>query len=819
MLESRICRGLALLAVAALASSGCNRDWDANSGPAGSQKAEAVAAGPLHGDAGAVGAGATGPVGTPALPGALAGNRASYATLPDRGDLIGYPGQRVVRQQGAYTWHRADVSEAHALRAIVDGVLRFTTPDGRQLAFEYERHVEHASGDWTWVGRLLGAPVGRHAILTFGAEAVFGSIAQPSDQPLRLAMRDGGSWLVETDAELQARAQERVLRHEEPDFLIPPELAAQEAAGAGSIDGSPADVQPSPSSSTASAATASATVVDILVGYTPGFATAQGGASAAVTRINFLVEIGNQGFANSQVDARLRLVHAMQVEYPDATDNGDTLEKLTGYKSGSGSVTPDPAFSALRAARETYGADLVTLVRKFSDPENDGCGIAWLIGGGQTQITLGHQYFGYSVVSDGQDQGTDGKTYFCRDETMVHEFGHNMGSAHDIETAKGDDGVLDADDYGRYPYSFGYRTAPGNGDFYTIMAYGEKRDAAPYQKAYRVFSNPRITFCGGFACGLENQADNARSLGQTIPIIAGFRASRVTETTTVSVQDLLAIYRMGGSGYTEVYGATRASNYKSSIAPMITALRQSGRDTSWKFMLGDYNRDGVRDLYSVKKMGGSGRTEVHVLDGASGFTRFLTHRASILHQTGSDDRWTFRLGDYNRDGILDVYGIQRMGSSGMTELHVLNGADHFSSFLTNRTTALAATGNDYSWKFDVGDFNRDGFQDLYAISKVGQAGRTYLYILSGAAGMKSVLFETQTALHSTGTDNSWDFKLGDYNRDGILDLYALKKNGASGTTEVHVLDGANNYRSFATHIATVLPPTGTDSTWEFEIAR
>jgi peptidyl-Asp metalloendopeptidase len=759
----------------------------------------------------------------PALPGGMAGGRDSLAALPDSRDLVGYPTQRVVRQEGAYAWHRADVSEAHALRAIVDGVLRFTTPAGQQLSFQYERHVEHPSGDWTWVGRLLDAPIGRQAILTFGPEAVFGSIGQPSGHPLRLAMRDGASWLVETDSALHASAEGRVLRHEEPDFLLPPELAAAtgaQADGHETAESSASGVDGSPSTSTANATTSSATVVDILVGYTPGFATAQGGASAAVTRINFLIEVGNEGFSKSQVDARLRLVHAMQVNYPDATDNGDTLEKMTGYSTASRSkTTPDPAFNALRAARETYGADLVTLIRKFNDPENDGCGIAWLIGGGQTPISQGYEYFGYSVVSDGQDQGTDGKTYFCRDETMVHEFGHNMGSAHDRESAKGDDGTLDADDYGRYPYSFGYRTGPGSGDFYTIMAYREQRESGAQQTAYRVFSNPRITICGGFPCGVENQADNARSLGQTIPIIAGFRASRVTEATTVSPQDLVAIYRMGGSGYTEIYGATRASNYKSPFAPMITALRQTGRDTSWSFMLGDYNRDGVRDLYTIKKMGGSGRTEVHVLDGAAGFTRFLTHRASVLHQTGSDHRWTFRLGDYNRDGILDVYGIQRMGNSGMTELHVLNGADHFSSFLTNRTTALPATGNDYAWKFEVGDFNRDGFQDLYAISKVGSGGYTYLYILSGAAGMKSVLFETRTALHSTGTDNSWDFKLGDYNRDGILDLYAIKKNGASGTTEVHVLDGAKNYRSFATHIATVLAPTGTDSTWEFEIAR
>ena len=52
------------------------------------------------------------------------------------------------------------------------------------------------------------------------------------------------------------------------------------------------------------------------------------------------------------------------------------------------------------------------------------------------------------------------------------------------------------------------------------MAYGDSGQAK-----VRVFSNPDITFCGGFACGVPNQADNARSLRQTIPIIAAFRAA------------------------------------------------------------------------------------------------------------------------------------------------------------------------------------------------------------------------------------------------------------------------------------------------------
>ena len=208
----------------------------------------------------------------------------------------------------------------------------------------------------------------------------------------------------------------------------------------------------------ATAASSTATV-DVVLGYSPGFAADHGGTSGAVTRLNYLVDVANTAYTNSGINAKVRLVHAMQVTYTDSSSNDSTLQKLTGYDTTTNhQTTPDPAFNALRAARDQYGADLVSLVRSYRDPENDGCGIAWLIGGGQSGISTSDSYFGYSVVSDGTDAGTDGHTYYCLDETLAHEMGHNMGAAHDVETSKGDDGTLDPEDYGAYSYSFGYKT-------------------------------------------------------------------------------------------------------------------------------------------------------------------------------------------------------------------------------------------------------------------------------------------------------------------------------------------------------------------------
>jgi hypothetical protein len=438
----------------------------------------------------------------------------AFASLEDRGDLVAYPAGRAVRRQGAYTWHRADVSEAHALAAI-GGVLRITAPDGRALEYAYEHHVEHPSGDWTWVGRPRDGDPGQEAIITFGADAVFGALPVPGDNALRMTTRDGAGWLVETDGRLEAAAGAAAHATTGQDFLVPEPAAIR----AETVSALPGDT-PGTASAPAPAAT---TTVDVLVGYTGGFAAAQGSGSAALTRIHFLVDVGNQALANSAVSTRVRLVHAMQVNYTDGNANDVALEQMTGYDQDANRwVTPAPAFDALRAARETYGADLVSLVRDFRTPEHDGCGIAWLIGGGLSQITQGYADFGYSVVSDGID-ADGGSNYFCRDETFIHELGHNMGSAHDVETAKGDDGVLEnPDDYGRYTYSFGYRTTQSTGNFYTVMAYGESG-----QTAYRIFSNPDETgFCGGRACGTSN-ADNARSLRGTSSTIAQFRPTRV----------------------------------------------------------------------------------------------------------------------------------------------------------------------------------------------------------------------------------------------------------------------------------------------------
>jgi len=679
-----------------------------------------------------------------------------FAQEPDRGELVVYPPQASVRREGAYTWNRVGLSEAHALAAIGSGRLQVKTPSGQLLGFRYRRHVEHPSGDWTWIGALENGAEGEETILTFGEKATFGSIAQPGKEPLLLAMRAGASWLVETDRSLLALIDNSATRPRAPDFFIPPKSATRQASSSSSGVGHAGSTAIAAGATPAAAGTARAsTVVDVVLGYTSGFAQGLGGQSQAVTRLNHLMAVTNEAYVNSQIDAEVRLVHAMQVDYPDATDNGTALEELTGFRAPSTRTTPAAAFAGLRAARNQYGADLVSLVRKFNEPENSGCGIAWLIGGNQTGIDQSDESFGYSVVSDGTDAGADGKTYFCREETLAHEFGHNMGSQHDRAAAT-IDGVLK---YGVYPYSFGFKAAVGAGNFYTVMAYGDKG-----QPRYRGFSNPRTTCSGGFACGLADSADNARSLAQTMPTIAAFRAMVVP--------------------YPALPAPTRAKNDFNADGRSDIVWHNPGLQQLDLWLMNGGARQGV------ESKGISSQYEVAATGDFNG-----DGRGDILWR--DQTRTTIWIWQANASGVFDVLfvrayppagwevvGAADVNADGRSDILWHNvGAQQMDWWLMDGATLQAVGSKGISNQYRVaavGDFNGDGRGDILWRDE----SRTSLWIWQAeASGAFSILFVRPYPA------SSWNVVgAADVNADGRSDI--LWHNVDQQQMDWWVMDGA-----------------------------
>ena len=438
---------------------------------------------------------------------------ASIANAPDRGALLSFPNKATpAKQEGAYTWFPAAISEAHAFKGIATGEMTVPSPDGSQVKLRYERHVEEIDGNWTWIGRVVGGDPMQEAIITFGEKAVFGSIPQANGKPaLSLQTRNGAVFAVQTDPSKVVSATKGHV-----DMMVPEASALRSSMGA-AVSQSAQVTQAATAIAQGAPPPTAANTVDVAVGYTPEFAAANNGASGAATRLVYLIQVGNQAFVNSGVNGYLRIVNTVQVNYTNTNTNQTALQELTG-STGQAPVTVPAGLAPLRTARDQYGADIAVLVRKFSTPENEGCGIAWLNGANRTAITAADASWGYAVISDGYDQGTDGKTYYCADETLVHEAAHLMGSAHDRANSRDGNNLQ----YGRFDYSFGLKTSAANGNFYTVMAYGDTG-----QISHRIFSTPLKSTCGSggnLPCGIANSEDNARSLNQTIPIVASFRA-------------------------------------------------------------------------------------------------------------------------------------------------------------------------------------------------------------------------------------------------------------------------------------------------------
>lgn len=242
-------------------------------------------------------------------------------------------------------------------------------------------------------------------------------------------------------------------------------------------------------------------IIDVMVLYT---------ADAADANIDIdirgAIDDANMAFSNSAVGWQLRLVHKAKITYSETGDMYLDLDRLTFRKGDK--EDPSGMLDTAHTLRDTYGADLVVLITKSGF--NAG-GIGWVMnslsdtGGSGFSITRRDLLFGGSHV-------------------FTQELTHNMGATHNPE---------DANVTPLFPYSYAHRYQDPNANdiqsFRTVTAY---RCSFPSCPVRSYVSNPNVTYLG-VPTGVVDQRDNARTLRQSLPVIAKWRPLKVAFTPKI----------------------------------------------------------------------------------------------------------------------------------------------------------------------------------------------------------------------------------------------------------------------------------------------
>ena len=222
--------------------------------------------------------------------------------------------------------------------------------------------------------------------------------------------------------------------------------------------------------------------------------------------------------------------------------------------------------------------------------------------------------------------------------------------------------------------------------------------------------------------------------------------------------------------------------------------------------VGDFNGDAVPDLVTPN---GYSPTSVSIrLGNGDG-----TFGEPIESPTGSTPNSLLAVGDFNRDGRLDVVTANYGGAPGGT-LSVMSGNGD-GTLQAPRTFALPAVKGEVQHPEDVavGDMNNDGSPDLVVLADGARSSsswttNTYVHVLPGAGD--GTFRAAGTYLVSRSGWGPPSLALGDFNGDGKLDvLTSITEMSGSQSTRTKIalqLGKGDGYLGGKTALADIRTP-------------
>jgi hypothetical protein len=409
----------------------------------------------------------------------------AQAQIDGKADLLAF--QTEVSEEEAL---EAGVVGTHTLRfsrvAIDPGLLRLPGPEdappGTWLntggshaiePFEGERYTVRGrrveasdDGTWSWVGQVEGYEHGDF-VLSVNGEQVYGTLRAG---PVTLEFQtgdDGWHYVREPDVDAYGGCAHTGEGHEH-------EIGAAHQRTRSPAPSLPAGVSPS-------------RTVDVLLLYSSAVA----GRYDITTLVNNAAASMNTAFAESGVDASVRIVHYHEVAGYTEPNPMHYWEDVRGL--GVAVRDNDPPFQFVDQMREDHDADLVhTLFDASASPDTCGWGYILDVPGGDAEL--------FSAVS--------GDECIAAQNVFAHEMGHNLGGGHD---------PLDYLGPLPFDYSHGYsRKSPARR---TVMGSGNCLMGSCVR--LNRWSSPNF-YAGGDPMGHADDADMVQSLGNIVPVVADY---------------------------------------------------------------------------------------------------------------------------------------------------------------------------------------------------------------------------------------------------------------------------------------------------------
>ncbi len=213
----------------------------------------------------------------------------------------------------------------------------------------------------------------------------------------------------------------------------------------------------------------------------------------------------------------------------------------------------------------------------------------------------------------------------------------------------------------------------------------------------------------------------------------------------------------------------------------------------------DYDNDGHLDLF-VANSAGDLRNYLYHNNGDGTFDRVLTGPIATDAAPSRLGAW----GDYDNDGDLDLYVANESNTN--NNLYENLGGGLFNKI----TTGEIVTDGSWSWGASWGDYDNDGYLDLFVSNNSSHPNR--LYHNNGNGTFTRIISGDLVTIPNYSAGSAW----ADVDNDGDLDLYVA--NGYSRTSsvkranELYLNDGTGTFTRDSLNAAVA------DSGWSYGCA-